>query len=656
MSAQINDTSARGYAGHTAGHTAGRIAAIAAIALVIAAFGLRLIDLERQPLHFDEGNNVYFALHLSDALRVSIATHDTDPPAHRAALAGWISVAGPSPFSIRLFSVMWSALAVALCYRLLREMRLPAPASALATAILAFSPYALHYAQEAKGYSMVAALALVSWWSWLQMMGMSKHSSQPGLWPAAPVYVVSAGLMLGAHYYAAPVLAMQWLWWLGARLTIRPAAPRAGVGRSIFAGIAAQALACLPAAIWVALTLPSLVRDSTALSETFARPGLPDLVWNILSEMSAGRAGATIAPWAAIAAGALFVAGGAQLRRRGHLAVFWFGASLLVPVVGAFALQQWITFFSPRFLLYALPCAIAWMAGCSFAFTERGRAAHWPALAGTAGVAAFISGAGIVAYYASPVDTANDFRPLIRDMRPLVKTGDAALSSYIWLEGLWASYAPEAGARLRWYEDNYSPDTVERLMRPIARQHRRIWSFNFMRNPDADQTLSVHWLKQRAAYADRFVAGNLTALLFDSQTALPDARPAMCAVLDRRVRLCFQPHQTTARRGDTLSVTLRWSALQAITDDLSIFVHLIGPDGALIAQNDGNAVNGLAPGFTWQPGREVIDQRAILVRRELPTGTYRLIAGMYRRADGARLKTETEQDHVTIATVSATNP
>ncbi len=635
---------------------AGRIAGIAAVALVIAAFALRLIDLERRPLHFDEGNNIYFALHLPDVLRVSIATHDTDPPAHRVALAGWIMLAGPSPFSIRLFSVMWSALAVALCYRLLREMRLPAPASALAMAILAFSPYALHYAQEAKGYSMVAALALVSWWSWLQMMGMGKHGAQPGLWPAASAYVASAGLMLGAHYYTAPVLAMQWLWWLGARLTIRRTAPRTVVGRSIFAGVAAQALACLPAAIWVALTLPSLVSGSTALSEMFPPPGLPAVAWTILSEMSAGRAGAMVALWAAIVTGTLIVAGGAQLWRRRYLAVFWFGASLLVPIVGAFALQQWITFFSPRFLLYALPCAAALIAGCSFTFAEQGSAARWPVLAGIAGIMMLISGAGIAAYYTSPVDTANDFRPLIRDMRPLVKAGDAALSSYIWLEGLWASYAPEAGARLRWHEDNYSPDTVERLMKPILRRHRRIWSFNFMRNPDADDTLSVHWLKQRATYADRFVVGNLAALLFDSRAALPDARQAMRTVFDQQVHLRFQPYKTTARRGDTLTITLHWSALRVITDDLTIFVHLVGPDGALAAQNDGDAVNGLAPAFTWQPGREVIDRRAILVRRDLLTGTYRLIAGMYRRADGARLKTDTGQDHITIATVTAASP
>src|SRR6266542_4158001 len=80
-------------------------------ALVMAAFVLRVVDLQRRPLHFDEGINVTLG-HRSPAevLTLSQQTFDNDPPGHRFSMGVWMTLAGPSPLAVRLFSVFFSLL------------------------------------------------------------------------------------------------------------------------------------------------------------------------------------------------------------------------------------------------------------------------------------------------------------------------------------------------------------------------------------------------------------------------------------------------------------------------------------------------------------------------------------------------------------------
>jgi hypothetical protein len=262
--------------------------------------------------------------------------------------------------------------------------------------------------------------------------------------------------------------------------------------------------------------------------------------------------------------------------------------------------------------------------------------------------------AGSVAFRVAPVDSADDYRPLIAAVRPLIKPGDAALGTYIWMEGMFTSYAPETTSSLRWYQETYGPDTVEVLMAPIAHRHARIWSLNFMRNPDAPDTLSISWLKRNAAYADRFTSGATSALLFDTrylaQMGAPDLAPNEAMFWDI-IRLNYELSSPKVTPGDTVVVSLTWSALHPVSEHFTIFLHLIAPDGQLVAQHDGDAVNGLAPNFTWETGKPVVDRRALLIPATLASGNYTLVAGMYRESDGSRLTTAAGADGVPIATI-----
>jgi len=611
---------------------------IAACLLLVLAFALRVGSIEHQPLHYDEGNNVYFGrLTFTGLLQETIRTSDTDPGGHRYALGFWMDAAGPSPFSIRLFSVAFSLLSVALTYRLARQLRLSTAASLIAAGLMAISPYAIDYGQQAKGYAMGAALALASWWCWFRLMnGVGNR----GWKVIASGYIIVTAAMIGTHFYTVLVLGMQWVWALGAgRIHLSPRSWRNWV-----MGLGLQILAVLPGVVWLTYTLSSSLHGSVMIS-TDVPPLNPIEFWQFnLSEMSVGRFASLMLKLAgAIVFSALAVWGAASLWRtpdKVHRTAFWFGAALLVALLGAFVLQLRISFYSPRFLLFALP-SLAILVAQPLASVAQPTGRRW-VVAGLA--AAGLSLAGMLALFIAPVDPELEMRGLIAQLRPYLRRDDAALGGYIWIQGLVESYAPETRGSLTWYEDRYSTDTLDALMRPVAR-HPRVWSFNFRRNPDAPDSLSVQWLKERGAEAGRFAAPSMQTVLFDLRfDGAGDANAIKSVAFHPSIqldtaRLNLQASTSQASAGDSIPILLRWTTTRPITEDLSIFVHLIGPDGQLIAQSDSAAVNGLAPSFTWAAGQPIADRRAILLPAHIAPGRYTVRVGLYRRSDQVRLQT-----------------
>ena len=88
--------------------------------------------------------------------------------------------------------------------------------------------------------------------------------------------------------------------------------------------------------------------------------------------------------------------------------------------------------------------------------------------------------------------------------------------------------------------------------------------------------------------------------------------------------------------GGELHLTLHWVSLAPLERDYTVFVHLIGPDGALAAQADGPPVGGDYPTSLWAPGEIVADGRLIPMEG-LPPGVYDLRVGMYLLETGERL-------------------
>ena len=98
-----------------------------------------------------------------------------------------------------------------------------------------------------------------------------------------------------------------------------------------------------------------------------------------------------------------------------------------------------------------------------------------------------------------------------------------------------------------------------------------------------------------------------------------------------------------AQPGQPLKIALYWRARAAPPEDYTVFVHLVNTAGELVAQHDGQPVGGDYPTSFWDAGETVKDEHEIELPAGLAPGEYRVQVGLYRPADGARLRvTDTE--------------
>ena len=91
------------------------------------------------------------------------------------------------------------------------------------------------------------------------------------------------------------------------------------------------------------------------------------------------------------------------------------------------------------------------------------------------------------------------------------------------------------------------------------------------------------------------------------------------------------------RPGETVQLTLEWEAMQAMDEAFKVFVHILGPNGLPVAQQDNEPLNGTYPTIRWQPGERVSDPYAIVLPADLPPGEYVVEVGLYRISDLTRL-------------------
>lgn len=105
-------------------------------------------------------------------------------------------------------------------------------------------------------------------------------------------------------------------------------------------------------------------------------------------------------------------------------------------------------------------------------------------------------------------------------------------------------------------------------------------------------------------------------------------QPAQVAVGDVALLVGFDA--TPARGAKALDVTLYWFALRDVAANYKTFVHLLGPDGGVLAQHDGDPVGGFTPTSRWRSGELIADRHRIPLPSAASAGEYGLKAGMYQ--------------------------
>lgn len=91
-------------------------------------------------------------------------------------------------------------------------------------------------------------------------------------------------------------------------------------------------------------------------------------------------------------------------------------------------------------------------------------------------------------------------------------------------------------------------------------------------------------------------------------------------------------------------IHLDWNIAQPLADDVTAFVHVLGPDGQLVAQADGDTINNLIPLGQWHcyPDKVLQETRILALPQDAPPGIYTAAVGLYSRATLERLDVSCE--------------
>ncbi|TKJ31040.1 MAG: hypothetical protein CEE40_03030 [Chloroflexi bacterium B3_Chlor] len=178
--------------------------------LVFLAFSLFTFRLEYQSLWYDEGFSVYLA-EMSLGEITARTARDIHPPFYYYILHFWLILFGNSEFALRFLSVIFGVLSVPLIHAVGRRL-LGSVSGLLAAALVTISPLFLWYSQEARMYTLVTFLCLLS--TYLLLRVMDGRGKRILLWTG---YVLSNAVAVYAHFYAFFVLCFQSLlllgWW-----------------------------------------------------------------------------------------------------------------------------------------------------------------------------------------------------------------------------------------------------------------------------------------------------------------------------------------------------------------------------------------------------------------------------------------------------------
>lgn len=103
---------------------------------------------------------------------------------------------------------------------------------------------------------------------------------------------------------------------------------------------------------------------------------------------------------------------------------------------------------------------------------------------------------------------------------------------------------------------------------------------------------------------------------------------------------------------EPIAVDLKWRADRQPTADYTVFVHVLDWRGRLVSQHDGQPLDGTYPTADWDGGDIIFERILVPVPPSLPTGTYRVEAGLYQLATGTRLRLADGATAVRIGTIS----
>ncbi len=336
--------------------TASLLYRFALLALVLAAFALRLYRLDAESLWYDEGVTVYVA-GLNPVALTRWTAADIQPPLYYYVVAAWGRLAGWSEWALRAPSVFFGTLLVPLLAMVAMRLFRQRSATLLAALITTVHPFLLYYSQEARNYALLLALGTLTAYCLLRVAYRveADQGEDRRLWVG---YLLAATAAMYTHYFAAFLILALVL--VGLIPTPRTASPRRHLAQ-LFSSHLVLLLLYTP---WLFVMLRQLGGDASYL------PG-PFRLDQALEQLATSALyGETYLPWALGARIPLAIAtllALVVLFRRSRVALLITLLWVIAPTAGVLALAGVVPKFNVRYASLALPGLILlWGGGLSW--------------------------------------------------------------------------------------------------------------------------------------------------------------------------------------------------------------------------------------------------------------------------------------------------
>jgi hypothetical protein len=175
-------------------------------ALTLAALALRLAVAGTPSYWVDESFSILiFKSSLGHALSLIPDTEST-PPLYYVLGWGWAKIFGTGELGVRSLSAVFGAATVPVGY-LAGTRLLDRRTGVIAAALLAFNPFLVWFAQEARAYALMVLLCTVGFHQFLVWLRERRSSALAG-------WGIASALALATHYYAALMIAAELGWML----------------------------------------------------------------------------------------------------------------------------------------------------------------------------------------------------------------------------------------------------------------------------------------------------------------------------------------------------------------------------------------------------------------------------------------------------------
>jgi mannosyltransferase len=612
-------------------------------ALTLAGLALRLWALGDKGLAYDEAATALMARAAPPEI---VAFHwraaFEHPPLWQLAMAGWSAIFGQSEAALRLLPALAGAAAIPLTWWWVRRLWPAERARGLwAAALVALSPTLVLYSQEARMYTLVVALALLS------LIALHALASRPRI--ATILGFVGANwLMTGFHYYSILLVGVAALF-----LSILALRRRAwGDGAR---WLAAVVLSLTPVVLWMALA-PGFHDTLRVVTANLGGAEMGISAWEFLGSLWRDLAfgairwqpevavvGLVLAPLVVIGLAATVIP---EVRKFRHERDFtpW---SWLV-AMGALLPLALSVIFAPalaaRYILFVLP-ALYVLAAAGIVWL--GRQSLALGLAG-ATLALVVAWLGLSVYFTSY--TKSEYREMAAFLEAN-RQPDEAVMLYAPRQHLLAKYylpgiagfatAPEVELPDFWPVNAppVVPEAMDGVLLDLLAAHPALWLVVTAEN-EVDRGEFVPKFLTAVAYKTmcwswldvdlcRFVS---PYFLTAAETVTPDVIFGDELRLTSAARLAAPAHPLDA---GYLFVQLDWLAERKPTRDYRVTLRLIDNDGAVVAQRDEFPIGALLPPTTWHAGDAKPGYMALPLPADLPPGDYRLLVGVYDPDTGA---------------------